>query len=88
MDVVERVARAAVGEAGAMMLATWRDAKAIRHKGAVDIVTETDHAIEAAIVARLRAAFPDHVIIAEESASATLARPPDDRVRDRARCDP
>ena len=47
MEVFERVARAAVSEASAMLRATWRDAKTIRHKGAVDIVTETDHAIEA-----------------------------------------
>lgn len=79
MEVFERVARAAVGEASAMVLATWREAKTIRHKGAVDIVTETDHAVEAAIVGRLTAAFPDHLIIAEESTSATtLTCPPGD----------
>ena len=70
MEVIERVARAAVSEAGAMLLATWREAKIIRHKGAVDIVTETDHAIESAVVARLREAFPDHDVVAEESSSS------------------
>jgi len=35
MEVFERVARAAVEEAGAMVLATWRDAKVIEYKGAV-----------------------------------------------------
>ena len=80
MEVFERVARAAVEEASAMLLASWRDAKTIEYKGAVDIVTETDRAIESAIVARLSSAFPDHLVIAEESASvATLARPPRDR---------
>lgn len=79
MEVFERVARAAVEEASAMLLATWRDAKTIEYKGAVDIVTETDRAIELAIVGRLAAAFPDHVIVAEESsASAALARPTGD----------
>ena len=53
MEVFERVARAAVEEASAMLLATWREAKTIQHKGAVDIVTETDRAIESAILARL-----------------------------------
>ena len=77
MEVFERVARAAVGEASAMLLATWREAKTIRHKGAVDIVTETDHAIESVILARLNDAFPDHLVIAEESASPeALIRPP------------
>lgn len=80
MDVFERVARAAVAEAGTMLLTTWREAKTIRHKGVVDIVTETDHAIEAAIVGRLSDAFPDHLIIAEEASSmGPLQRPPRDR---------
>ncbi len=79
MDEFERVARAAVQDARALLLASWRDTKTIRHKGAVDIVTETDHAIESAVVARLRTAFPDHVVIAEESASRDgLTRPSDD----------
>jgi myo-inositol-1(or 4)-monophosphatase len=80
MEVFERVARAAVSEASAMLRATWRDAKMVRHKGAVDIVTETDHAIESAVIAQLTAAFPDHLIIAEESTSPeSLLRPPPDR---------
>ncbi len=80
MEVFERVARAAVSEASAMLLASWREAKTIRHKGAVDIVTETDHAIESMVVARLTHAFPDHLMIAEESAPAdTLTAPPPDR---------
>ena len=80
MEAFERVARAAVDEASAMMRATWREAKAVQHKGAVDIVTETDRAIEAAIVARLQHAFPEHVIIAEESSElSALAAPPADR---------
>jgi myo-inositol-1(or 4)-monophosphatase len=80
MEVFERVARAAVEEASAMLRATWRDAKTIEHKGAVDIVTETDRAIEAAILAHLRRAFPDHLVIAEESAGGdALRRPPRDR---------
>lgn len=80
MEAFERVARAAVDEASAMLRATWREAKAVLHKGAVDIVTETDRAIEAAIVARLQHAFPDHLMIAEESSElATLVAPPSDR---------
>jgi myo-inositol-1(or 4)-monophosphatase len=38
----------------------------IGFKGAVNPVTETDTAAEALIVARLRAAFPGHCILAEE----------------------
>src|ERR1043166_1961585 len=80
MEVFERVARAAISEASTMLLATWREAKTVRRKGDVDLVTETDHAIEGAIVARLGEAFPEHLIIAEESASLrSLAPPPSDR---------
>lgn len=76
MEVFERVARAAVEEASAMLVASWREAKAIEYKGAVDIVTDTDRAVEAAIVTRLRAAFPDHLVIAEESSTPEALRPP------------
>lgn len=80
MEVFERVARAAITEAGAMLLPTWRAAKTIHHKGAVDLVTETDRAIERMIQARLADAFPDHLVIAEESApSESLVRPARDR---------
>jgi myo-inositol-1(or 4)-monophosphatase len=39
----------------------------IKLKGAVDPVTETDTAVEALIIRRLREAFPDHRILAEET---------------------
>ncbi len=38
----------------------------VRHKGAVDLVTDADRAAEAAIVAVLRQHYPDHDILAEE----------------------
>jgi myo-inositol-1(or 4)-monophosphatase len=80
MEVFERVARAAVEEASAMLRATWREAKTIQHKGAVDIVTETDRAVEAVVLTHLRSAFPDHLIVAEESAVGDdLLPPPADR---------
>lgn len=82
MERFERVARAAVDEAGATLLQTWREAKVIHRKGAVDLVTETDRVIEAAIVARLSSAFPDHLVIAEESSdptAGTLEGAPQDR---------
>jgi len=72
-----RVARAAVAEAGALLHARWRKTKRIEYKGAVDLVTETDREAEALVVARLRRAFPDHRIVAEEdSVGAALHAPP------------
>lgn len=52
----------------------------IEHKGAIDLVTETDRAVEALIVERLRRELPDHVVVGEEgSAGRALAAPPGDR---------
>ncbi len=80
MEVFERVARAAVEEAGTMLRAAWRGAKAIERKGPVDLVTETDRAVEAVVLAHLEAAFPDHLKIAEESTSSKeVCAPRDDR---------
>jgi myo-inositol-1(or 4)-monophosphatase len=76
MDSFERVARAAVAEAGTLLRASWRGTKTIRHKSAVDIVTETDHEVEALITGHLRRAFPDHLLVAEEAAAGTTLAPP------------
>lgn len=76
MDDIERVARVAVDEAGDRLRAAWRGTKTIEFKGALDLVTETDREVEALVVARLRRAFPDHRIVAEEaSAKAVIGRP-------------
>jgi len=46
------------------------------HKGAIDLVTETDRAVEAFACERLRKEFPDHLIVGEESSGdAPLPRP-------------
>lgn len=80
MDECEAVARAAVAEVSPRLRAAWRAPKRIEHKGAIDLVTETDREVEAIITARLRRAFPDHLIVAEEaSAAGGAARPPADR---------
>lgn len=79
MEDIERVARAAVAEVSPRMRAAWRATKTVEFKGSVDLVTATDREVETLVAARLRAAFPDHVIVAEEeSAAAGLRRPPDD----------
>src|SRR5947199_222056 len=76
-----RVARAAAAEAGAVIRARWRKTKRVEVKGVVDLVTETDRDVEALVVGRLRRAFPDHLIVAEEAAgSGALHAPRDDRL--------
>eukprot|EP00850_Spirogloea_muscicola_P006537 SM000031S11546 [mRNA] locus=s31:222708:224699:- [translate_table: standard] len=38
----------------------------ISYKGAADLVTDTDNKTELAVVARIREAFPDHLLLGEE----------------------
>ncbi|HEX6135317.1 MAG TPA: inositol monophosphatase family protein [Longimicrobiales bacterium] len=71
MNELLRVARAAAQDAvaihrehlGRVAVAEWSE------KGTADFVTHVDRAAEAAIVERLRRAFPDHRLLAEEAAS-------------------
>ena len=75
MTELERIARAAAVEGGALIRSTWRGHKVVHYKGDVDLVTETDRQVEDLIVGRLRAAFPSHRVIAEEAAgSGAVAR--------------
>jgi myo-inositol-1(or 4)-monophosphatase len=80
MDVFERVCRDVVAAAGARLKVAWGESKVIEHKGAIDIVTDTDREVEALVSGELRAAFPDHLVVAEEaSAGSTLRSPPANR---------
>ncbi len=54
-------------EVGQLLRAGYGQLQQVTLKGAVDPVTETDTASETLILARLRAAFPDHYIHTEES---------------------
>jgi len=58
----------AVLRAGAIQKGKYGQAIEIRHKGEIDLVTEVDRACEDAILDSLRSRFPDHDIVAEESA--------------------
>lgn len=78
------VARAAAREAGALVLAYYQrwhgaadaaGALAVQMKDADEPVTEADQRASALIVARLRAAFPEDVVLSEEA--------PDDGARHR-----
>ena len=64
------VAIAAARQAGAIVREGYGQAVHITHKGAIDLVTETDKRSEAVILARLREAFPGHAINSEESGRA------------------
>lgn len=80
MEAFESIARELATAAGTEIRQAWGGSQIIEHKGAIDIVTETDRRVEALITTRLRQAFPDHLIVAEEaSAGMNLQPPPTDR---------
>jgi myo-inositol-1(or 4)-monophosphatase len=64
----ERVAYAAAARAGALVRARYRERQEVVLKGEVDLVTATDREAERLIVEAITAAFPEHGIVAEESA--------------------
>ena len=62
-------------KAGAIQKARYGQDLDIRHKGVTDLVTDVDRACEDAILATIRARFPHHDIVAEETpAERTGAR--------------
>jgi len=60
-------ASAIAEEAGRIIAARFGQTNHEQYKGAVDPVTEADLASEAHILARLKEAYPEHLILAEES---------------------
>jgi myo-inositol-1(or 4)-monophosphatase len=66
---LERVAQDAAARAGALLRARYGEGQQVSFKSEVDLVTAVDHEAEALIVTAIRAAFPDHGIVAEESAA-------------------
>ncbi len=57
-------------KAGTIQRERYGRAIVIEHKGEIDLVTEVDRAAEAVIVATLRARFPEHDIVTEETPPA------------------
>ena len=63
-----------VRESGAIIRAHWAEDRQVRRKGRVDLVTETDLAVEAFLKEKLAALLPSAAFLAEES-SLTTATP-------------
>ena len=57
-----------VRQAGAMIQDQWERPKAVQHKGRIDLVTETDTAVEDYLTAALHKVLPEARIVAEERA--------------------
>src|SRR3970040_2972085 len=62
------VARACAQEAGRIAMAAFGARQDVRVEGRGNVVTETDLAAERAILAALRQEYPDHAVLAEETA--------------------
>jgi len=57
-------------EAGKIIRDGFSAPKHISFKGSVDLVTETDQAVENLVMGRIKERFPEHTFVAEESVSA------------------
>ena len=53
-------------EAGKMIKAAFEAPKQIQFKGAIDLVTETDQAVEAFLLEHIKQKYPTHSFVAEE----------------------
>lgn len=58
-----------VRDAGAIVKRNWDMPHSVRHKGAIDLVTETDQAVEEFLRGRLLSLLPGSSFLGEESAS-------------------
>ena len=66
LTLVQDLAR----QAGAVLMDGFGRVTDVRHKGATDLVTEYDRLSEELILAVLKARFPDHAVLAEESGAS------------------
>ena len=70
LEVAVSVAR----EAGALLKENFGKVHAVDYKGRIDLVTEMDRRSEALIVDRLKSAFPDDDVMAEEGSGRQSGR--------------
>jgi myo-inositol-1(or 4)-monophosphatase len=68
---IEQVALRAARAAGRIHLKRLNRISVATKSNMIDLVTEADRESEAAVIAVLRRAFPDHAILAEESGAST-----------------
>jgi myo-inositol-1(or 4)-monophosphatase len=66
LAALEETAIGAARSAGLILINGWQDARDVGYKGDIDLVTDADHRSEEAIVAVIRARFPEHQVLAEE----------------------
>jgi myo-inositol-1(or 4)-monophosphatase len=66
MDKFIKVGTEAAAEAGRLLVDKLHGGFAVERKGTINLVTDVDLAAEELIVSRIRKAFPEHSILAEE----------------------
>jgi myo-inositol-1(or 4)-monophosphatase len=71
MERIKQVGIAAACKGGDVLKAHFGNLRAVRKKGAIDLVTEADIQSEKSIIDTIAKAFPDHAILAEESGHQT-----------------
>jgi myo-inositol-1(or 4)-monophosphatase len=80
LEHAARIARETAVAAGRRLGEAVSGDKRVEYKSPIDLVTDTDRAVEALIVERLQRAFPDHLIVGEEGSTGRQpARPAEDR---------
>ena len=67
LEAAFEFAKQTAREAGAVLRELNKRGVTAEYKGEIDLVTEADRASEHLILDRIRAAYPDHAILAEES---------------------
>ncbi|MBU1170791.1 MAG: inositol monophosphatase [Proteobacteria bacterium] len=67
LDRIKQAGLAATFESGRILRSKYGHISSITKKGRIDLVTEADTESEKAIIAIIRACFPNHSILAEES---------------------
>lgn len=68
MNDLLQAAREMATEAGKLLRQYWARGVKVEYKGEINLVTEADRASEALILSEVRRRFPDHRVVAEESA--------------------
>ncbi len=67
LNAIRRVAVGAAHRGGRVLREHFGNLRSVAKKGPIDLVTEADTASEAAVLSAIRANFPAHSILAEES---------------------
>jgi len=66
-DNIKEIALRAAHEGGAVLMRYFGKITSVTHKGEIDLVTEADKEAELTIVSIIKAAYPHHRILAEET---------------------